>query len=333
MKGRTTLGRRGLLLGLSALGCAKSEDLIVKSGAGKSLGPEAIDSDPIALFSSNPVAVMTLDARALLSSRFGTRLAGLARARSPLPASADFDPGRDLDRVHLAFYSVQGADVAGIALGRFNPHAIEAAAEGATTTRGMPITKTTYAGRSLYTANDIGFSALTEHTLLIGNQTGMRRTLDRIEDGRVRKSLAPWMLKIFESPSAPLAGGADLVAQPLSDAARAKLPFLDRLRTLSFVGNFADPGLHLAGTLTYDEPEAAARGAENVRALQGRLAGITPLLALLGIPQPIKTLDARAKERQAEFVMGVDADAISALLDKAQAYLDALGPAPAPAGP
>jgi hypothetical protein len=135
------------------------------------------------------------------------------------------------------------------------------------------------------------------------------------------------MAELLASPKAPLAAGADFTSQPLPDAARKEVAFVDGLRTASVLGNFAEPGLHLAGTLSYDEPEAAARGAENVRDLRDKLATYGPFLALLGVPQPIKQLDARAEGKDASFVVGVDAGDIAVLLDRAIAYLEADAPA------
>ena len=90
------LGALALSLALSH--CAKKQDVIVSSGEGKALGDQAIDADPIALLPGNAVGVYTLDAKALVASPFGARLVSIAKARSPLPDSSGFDPGRDLER-------------------------------------------------------------------------------------------------------------------------------------------------------------------------------------------------------------------------------------------
>jgi hypothetical protein len=319
---------------LLALACAKKEDVVVHAAEGKGLSAQAIDADPIALLPPNAVGVLTLDAKALFESPFGARLLAITEARSPLPASAEFEPKRDLSRVHLGFYSMQGADVAGVALGSFKPDAIARAADANPLTKsGAPVTKSEYAGRTLYISKGLGFSVLTERTILVGNETGLRRALERIQEGRAKRQLPAWMVKTLETSKAPLAGGADLTSQPLSDAARQQLRFVDGMETLNLVGNFADPGLNLAGTATYGEPEAAARGAENLKELHGRLTAYGPLMALIGIPQPVRTLDARAEDKQVRFVAGVDGAAVAVLLEKAESYLRALEPVSASGAP
>jgi hypothetical protein len=323
---------------LGSASCAKQEDVIVRTGEGKTATPEAIDADPLALLPGNAVGVATVDAQALFQSSFGSALLAIVRARSPFPKAADFEPSRDLDRVYLGSYSMQGADVAGVAIGRFKPERIaEAEAELMSgtlkTVGGFPIVKSSYAGRTLYTAGGIGFTVLTAKTVLFGNETGIRRALDRIEEGRVKRRLSGWMLELLDKPSAPLAAGADLTAQPLPEAARSELKFLDGVKTVSLLGNFQSPGLNLAGTLTYADADGAKRGAARMLDLHGRLSTFAPFMALLGIPQPVKKLDARAEEDKVRFVMGVDGQAVAVLLDKAQSYLSSFAPPPASSPP
>lgn len=317
-----------------AAACAKKEDVIVQTGTGKELSKDAIDADPIALLPPNAIGAMTVDAQALFASQFGARMLGIVNARSPIPAAAEFDPARDLTRAYVAFYSMQGADTAGVALGNFKPDKIEQAADQTPrTATGDPVVKSKYAGRTLYTANGIGFTVLTERTVLFGNETGIRRSLDRIREGRARRQLPAWMSDLLASPSAPLVGGADFTAQPVPAAAREQLAFLDGIRTASMVGNFQDPGLNLAGTLSYEKPEAATRGADNLRSLHDRLSTYGPLMALIGIPQPVRKLSAEAREAEVRFVIGIDGAAVAVLLEKAQAYLSAFGGASSGAKP
>ena len=91
------------------------------------------------------------------------------------------------------------------------------------------------------------------------------------------------------------------------------------------------PGLNLAGTLTYADADAAGRGADNLKQLHGRLSGYAPFMALLGIPQPVRSLEARAEKEQVKFVAGVDGAAVAILLEKAESYLAAFGGSSTPA--
>jgi hypothetical protein len=317
------LAALSVLCALTAItACSKTEDVIVQTGVDHQLGPADIDKDPLALLPGGVVGIASVDTTKLVASQFGAKLLAISSQRLPVPPSAGFDPARDLKHLYIGLYSMQGADISGVATGTFDKAKIEAAVSGVEKTpQGIPIAKRSYAGRTLYTAGGFGFCMLTDHSALFGNDTGIRRALDRIHEGRVRRQTLPWMDKLLNSESAPIIAGADLRAQAIPEAASKNLAFLNGLETLAFVGNFADPGLNLAGTLVYGDEAGASQGADNVKNLSQKLSTYAPLLALIGIPQPVRKLEAEAKGKEAAFVVGLDAAAIGALLDKLPDYL------------
>jgi hypothetical protein len=322
--------RRTALVALGALGllltaCAKSEDVIVHTGQGKEKTAGQIDADPLALLPSGAITVGVLDAKALFASQFGDKLLEVAKHRAPVPEAAGFDPKRDISKVYFGVYSMQGADVAGVAVGTFDPKKIEAAADGVQRTPlGVPVTKSSYAGRALYTADSVGFTILTTRTALFGNQTGIRRALDRIKGGTAKRELPAWAGKVLNPGAAPFAFGSNLKENPVPNALRSKLPFLDGVETVAVVGNFAAPGVNLAGTLTYPDETTAKTGASKVAETRAMLDTYTPFLAILGIPQPVRKLEADAVGKEGHFVAGIDAVAFSALLSRLDDLLGAL---------
>jgi hypothetical protein len=308
---------------LPLLGCSHTEDVIVQTGAGAEASAVDLDKEPLALLPGGVVGIASVDATQLVASPFGGRLLALLNQRLPVPPSAGFDPARDLERLYLGLYSMQGADLSGVAQGKFDKAKIEAAVNGVERTpQGVPIAKRQYAGRTLYTAAGFGFCLLTDRTALFGNDTGIRRALDRVREGRVRRQTLPWMDKLLDGEkSAPIVAGADLRAQALPEAASSNLAFLNGLETLAFLGNFQDPGVNLAGTLVYRDEAGARLGAQNVQALAQKLGTYGTLLALVGVPQPVRQLQAEAKGKQAAFVVGLDGAALLQLLDKLPQYL------------
>jgi hypothetical protein len=165
---------------------------------------------------------------------------------------------------------------------------------------------------------------LTTRTALFGNQTGIRRALDRIKEGTAKRELMPWATKVLAQANVPFAFGSNLKENPVPNALRSKLPFLDGVETLSVVGNFAPPGVNLAGTLVYPDEAAAKTGAGKVAETRAMLDTYTPFLALMGIPQPVRKLEADAVGREGHFVAGLDAVAFSALLSRLDDLLGAL---------
>jgi hypothetical protein len=302
--------------------CSKQGDVVVKTGEDKAFSDADIDRDPLALLPGGAIALSHVDAQQMFASRFGEKLLGLLTSQMPLPASAGFEPRRDLSELYTGVYSMQGADVLGVAIGAFDKQKIQAAADATQKTpQGVPVVKSSYAGRSLYTAGNMGFTVLTQKTLLFGNDTGIRRALDRIQEGRAKRQQPQWMDKLLQTPNAPLVLGADFTSSPVPEAARTQLAFMDGMKTLALVGNFQDPGLNLAGTLSYEADDAAARGAENLLGVRNSLDRYAPFMALLGIPQPVRKLEAQPKEKEVSFVMGVDGAAVGVLLDKAVDFI------------
>lgn len=317
-----------------AAGCANKEDVVVKSGADRKLSPEQIDADPLALLPSGAVAVAFIDTQKLLTSAFGERLLLLLQKQMPIPQGAGYEPKRDLAKLYVGLYSMTGADIAGVAAGNFDATKIEAAAGAtATTALGLSVTKSSYAGRTLFTAQNLGFTVLTPHTALFGNDTGIRRALDRIEEGRARRQLPENMLKLLVAPSAPLVVGGDLTEQPVSNALRGELAFLEGVKTLSIVGNFEPPGLNLAGTFSYTDAESANRGVQNLLNLRATLDRYAPFLALVGIPNPVRTLQATPSGKDASFMLGADGHAVAVLLEKAVELAGVMQKAQAAGGP
>jgi hypothetical protein len=308
-----------LALVFSGAGCASKDDVIVKTGADKKLTDAQIDTDPVALLPGSAVGIAYIDAKKALGSPFGARILAVTERRMPLPASAGFDPKRDLEALWIGFYSMQGADVAGVAVGTFDRQKIEAAADGTQKTPlGLPVTKTLYSGRALYVAGDTGLTVLTSRVALFGNDVGVRRAIDRIEEGRAKKQLPSYMTELLATPNAPIVIGGDLTSNPVPEAAREELTFTEGLETLAVVGNFEDPGLNFAGTLSYGDTNAAQKGSQNLLAMRAMLDRYAPFLALMGIPQPIRKLEAQPKEKTVSFVMAVDGAAVAVVLDKAE---------------
>ena len=307
--------RRSLLaLGLLTLGCPKPEEIIVATAEGEGLSAEDIDRDPLALLPGNAVGWVSADTLKLNGTALGKKL--LVIAGAPVPPSAGFRVERDLHRLIVGLYSMQGLDVVGVAKGTFDAHAIETAAEKQEKTPlGAPVVKSQYAGRTLYTANNIGFVILTPQSALFGNETGIRRALDRIKEGRVRRQVPKWMDELLSTPNAPMVVGTDLRSQPITESTRKQMPFLNGLHTARLLGNFHPPGMNFAGTLTYDEEEAASNGVHALQSFDSTMRVGSFFTGLFGFTYPVTKLQARVRGKDAQVVAEIDGQQVSTLVD------------------
>ena len=306
-----------LLLGIvgTALSCKHNDgDSVVVTGEGARLPSEAIDKDPLALLPGKPVVLGVVDVPAFLASPLGNEINRLAGKYVPLGQETGFVLQRDLKRLVGGVYSLAGVDVVAVAQGNFNPDLIRSAVErNVMTPGGVPLVHSKYAGNDIFTAGNVGFTVVTLHTMLIGNETGMRRALDRIRDNRLAREVPEWMTKLIETPQAAAVLAGDVATEPRIAAAARMAPFLAGLSSFRIVGNFQSPGVNVAGTLSYNDAASAAAGANALRGL-AQMSTITTVLAIFGMGAPIQNLQVENHDRDTSFVTSSDAESLARLL-------------------
>jgi hypothetical protein len=270
-----------LACALPLSGCAHEEESVVLVG-GDRVDATVIDRDPLALLPSGVLLVGYVDAASMFTTNSGTDVSRIARDLVPLGPEANFVPSRDVVRIFTGIYAMQGADFCSVVQGNFDVDRIRTAADARVATpRGTPLVKTRYAGNDIYTSANVGFVVLTSHSVLSGNETGMRRALDRIRFGKLERSITPWMVDLMLTPGASFAIAGDLTSQSAGAAAQ-QLPFLNGLRLIRTIGNFKPPGINFAGTLTYADQQAANTGASTLQNLQS----IAKLMSFFGGSAP-----------------------------------------------
>jgi hypothetical protein len=305
----------GLLLGGSGFSCKHNDgDSVVVTGEGARLSSEAIDHDPLALLPSKPVVLGVIDVPAFLSSPLGNEINRLAAKYVPLGQETGFVLQRDLQKMVGGAYSLAGVDVVAVAQGNFNPDLIRSAVErNVMTPGGVPLVHSKYAGNDVFTAGNVGFTVVTHHTMLLGNETGMRRALDRIRDNHLVREVPEWMTKLIETPRAATVLAGDVASEPRIAAAARMAPFLGGLSSFRLVGNFQPPGVNVAGTLTYADAQSAATGANALRGL-AQMSAIAGVLAIFGLAAPLQNLQVETHDRDTTFVTSADAESLARLL-------------------
>ncbi|HVY45375.1 MAG TPA: hypothetical protein VHB21_05825 [Minicystis sp.] len=302
-----------LALGAPAAGCAGAEEPFVLVG-GHPVDAAQIDRDPEALLPGGVVLMTYVDAAALFKTPLGPDVAELVKSLLPLGAQAGFVPERDVVRVWGGVYALQGVDFCAVVQGTFDVAAIQKAADAhAVTAFGAPLVKSRYAGFDLYTAGNVGFAIVTGRTAIAGNETGMRRALDRLKRDKLERSVLPWMTGLARTPNASLALAADLVNQPAAEGAAKTLPFLLGLKRARVVGNFRRPGVNLAGALTYPDPQTAATAATQLKSANAVATLLSWIVAgaFGGTMPPIETKQAGS---DVGFTMAVDENLVRGLL-------------------
>jgi hypothetical protein len=287
-------------LSLSVVACA-----VVACGKGPNTGGETrgdLDGDPLALLPGSAVVLANLDARAIFDNgTVGAPVSAIVERFMPLGDDAGFQAPRDVDRIALASYATGSVDVAAVLRGRFDTAKIAAATK---TTHGADIVRGLYGGRTTYTVTStvgasatratVMFCVLSAKTVVAGTGDGVRRLLERLQNGTFDRSMPPWASQTLDTPGAEVAVAADFAAQPVAAAAigSVRLPWLNGLRVARVLGNFQAPGMNVAATLTYADEAQAQTAAEGVRSMDGWLKMLAPVLGGVGLQNLEVTADA-----------------------------------------
>lgn len=280
--------------GLGAIGCGGDVNLVPV--AANAIDPEMIDRDPLALLPSKAIVLAGCDAKALFATSLGNDVTQIVREIVPLGAESGFEPSRDVDRITAGIYAMQGADIAAVVQGRFDPDAIGKVAEAKQTMpSGKTIVKTTYADQTMYTVGNLGFVVLTKRTMLSGNEIGMRRALDRLRywkgEGPLTRAIDGWMLETIESKS-HLALAGDFETSSIGEATTQAVPLVVGLERAKIQGTFQSPGLSLSGTLAYKDETSADQSAASMKNLTD-VGLLGSLIASVALGASIPQIDAR----------------------------------------
>ena len=308
------------LLALSTTACGGSKDSVTAKMS-NDLTAAQIDADALALLPGSALAVANVDARAFYTSNtLGGQIGKLTEKLLPIGEEAGFVPSRDVDRVVAATYSLQGIDVAAVVTGRFDKDKISKLAQNHTPAKnGGMVVESTYANRTLFTINNAGFVILTPHTALAGTETGIRRALDRIKDGKVTRSLKPWVIETLETKGAATAFVADFEDQPIDPSAlgNMQVPWLVGIKAARIVGNFHEPGMSVGGSLTYDNDDHARSGADGVR----QVSQIAAVLAVGGVVPSLQGLEVKVEKTSVQYKFAVDDQGLRSLLTRLPALM------------
>lgn len=282
---------------------------------------EDIDKDPIVLLPAGPLAVATLDARTLADDKtLGKPITQIADKYIPLGSESGFVPSRDVDRIIIGSYALEGVDFAGVISGKFDVEKITTTVKNHTPTKsGGPIVETQYADHSIYTVADTGFVVVSPKTVLIGTETALRRSLDRLKNGTVKRDMPPWIYDTLDTKGAAFAIASDLTGKNLSNLSLGpiSLAFTKGLGIVRVVGNFANGNINVAGTATWDSPEGAKGGADAIRGLAKMAA---PFTAMGLVPQ-IQNLKVDPVNNDVQVTFTIDGGQLASVLGKLSQYL------------
>jgi hypothetical protein len=246
--------------------------------------------------------VANLDAKQITNGTAGADLVELSERLLPFSKEIDFQIKRDLDRVYLGMYSFSGADLLAVMSGRFDQAKLEAAAAKGLNTPFGVVVASTYANRKIYTVANVGFVVLTPKTALVGSEAAMRRALDRIQAGTVRREMAPWMGDwVAQDGGYAVLIASDVTKQSFGKTVTSFLPWVNGVQYVRVRGRFnPDTSYGMSGALTYPDPQRAQQAAQGFGQLK---SSITMMAALkyIGIDPLVRNAVVQAAGNDMQF--------------------------------
>ncbi len=312
----------GLLLLCLVLGCAKPQEVILVTGEGRRASTQEIDEDAFRLLPPGAVVLVRVDAERMFASDFGKELGRLLTEMLPFAKGAGISPERDISVVVAAMYATGGMDMTFVCKGKFRGEATATSIkENPKTESGKAILTVSYAGATMYVAGEVAMAILTDQTMVFGSQLSVRRVLEGVQEGRLARHVPKWFESMLSRSSADFQIGVDLDAQPIPSTLGEQVELLKSVRAARLLGNFEEPGLNFAGTLSYRDPESAEEASKRIEGLTESLDRYGVLLAALQIPQPIVRLEAKPTGKETQVVAELRGDSVAELLKNASQLL------------
>ncbi len=311
-----SLRRSVFLLVAAVLSFCLSAGCGGKGAASSSDAKAAADADPLALLPGSAIVVASLDVHAMYASpAVGATVASLVDSLLPLGADAGFDPSRDVDRLVLGGYPSNQADVAVVLTGRFDVDKITGAARSKA---GTPFVKGTYAGFATSTTGTITVAPLTAKTMVAGTTDRVHSVLDRLGQGPLQRTMAPWAAETLGTQNARFAIAADFATQPIASATigSINLTWLKGLQAVRAIGDFQNPGVNVAATLTYGDPVAAQGATDGIHLIDTWQKLLAPLL----LGAKVDNLQVGNSGNDVSCKFAVDSGSLGALLTLASRY-------------
>ncbi len=298
-----------LLLSLTALGfvagCPKSQGTFVVGPAPVG-APVDVDGDAASLMPAGTLMAGYLAVGQIANSSVGGDVLAISEKMLPFAAQIDFQVKRDLDHAYIGLYSFSGSDWFTVMRGSFKPDKIEAAAQQGLNTPYGTVVASTYAGRKLYTVANNGFCVLSPKTALFGTEAAIRRALDRIQAGTVKREMAPWMADWVSQPGYAVLIASDVNKQSFGKTATSYMPWIQGVQYVRVRGRFnPDGSFGASGALTYPDEAKAQAAAQGLDGLKKSLV-VMSVAKVIGVDPLVRNLTGQAAGKDAQFQVVLD---------------------------
>ena len=183
-------------------GCAVQKEVIKLTADGMKSTEAEIDEDAFQLLPSGAIAWWRLDAAGLYESKIGPSLLSKFETALAPVLDAGLDLEQDVEVLLGGVYATAGSDVIVVAQGRYKLLQIELALRESAKEGDFFVAH--FASEEMYVFDEIAAAFLSERTMVFGSQLGVRRVLERVEEGRLKRAIPAWFDKLLSKEAAPV---------------------------------------------------------------------------------------------------------------------------------
>jgi len=306
-----------VLAGACTLGCGGVREEIRMTSEGQRAPIRLVDEDPFRLIAPGAIAWWRVSADEFLTSKFGPSFVSKLEKQMGPALEVGLDLEHDADELIGALYASVGSDVLAVVQGTYAKDELETKLKADSRVR-----TSSFSGETLFVFDEVSLCLLSDQTLVLGTHLGVRRAVERVEEGRLDRRTPSWFDALLKDKAAKFQLGVDLESQPVPAAFRGELESLKRLRAARLIGNFDAPGLNIAGTMTYDTPAHAEVAAKEMAGFKDDLGKYQLILAALQLGRPLRELEARPTGKDMQITAQFDAEVVAGIYENFGSFVE-----------
>ena len=134
----------------------------------------------------------------------------------------------------------------------------------------------------------------------------MRRALDRIQVGTIKREMAPWMGDWVNQPGYPVLIASDVTKQSFGKTVTGFIPWIQGVQYVRARGRFnPDTSYGMSGALTYPDPQKAQAASSGFQSIKSSLT-MMAALKLIGIDPLVRNAVVQAQGNDMQFSTVID---------------------------
>ena len=164
--------------------------------------------------------------------------------------------------------------------------------------------------------------------MLVGTEAAIRRALDRIQAGTIKREIAPWMSDWVNQTGYPVLVASDVTKQSFGKTVTNLIPWIEGVQYVRVRGRFnPDGSFGMSGALTYPDANKAQASSNGMQGMV-KSFGLMAVLKVIGIDPLVRNLTVTPGGKDVDFQTVIDEKSLRNVIHMATDWIGS-GTAPA----